>query len=482
MKKEAREGMSGQTSLFKSKYSRAVYFVWLLFGAVFYWWMLSYGTFNFATQATDGRAFYFSEALRQMLHGHFDIPLAYLAANDLTKQTGECLIYLNKCYAYYGVAPSFLRLPFLIFGSKWIQGIGSQSMMMFELLALLTISFFITKKIFNTHLKRSIKMSESFFLGGVSVIGPQIFLTTRSYLYEEAILVAILFFLISIYFILKFFEERSQRMLSLSIFFSMCTVNSRISEGFALLPILFWMIWIYAINQTTRTQQIKKFSINFALLTTAYFSMFFINLLKYGNFIPSLTYHHGGTFLNPSRQAFYIEHGEFNLKRGFEMFLTWLLPNFRSWPRGDTYTPGNYIANFHFFSVLNTSTEQTESFVSISVFFVLSVLLTIIAIIYLCRKWRSNLFPIAVVLSCLAIVFITSSFISQTLRYGAEFYPLFLVGSILGIARIHFKPLTCVVLFLLLAVQFYSAYSAAVNFWFFYAHPDIPSMFLKMPH
>ncbi len=89
--------------------------------------MLSYGTFTFKTLATDGRAFYFSQSMWQILNGHLDVPLAYLAANDLTKQTGECLIYSNKCYAYYGLTPSILRLPFIIFGPMWIQGIGSQN-------------------------------------------------------------------------------------------------------------------------------------------------------------------------------------------------------------------------------------------------------------------------------------------------------------------------------------------------------------------
>lgn len=66
-----------------------------------YAWVLS-GGFPLAAR-TGSRLHYYTFAAMSLLHGRLDVPEAALA--------GECFLIRGRCYGYFGITPSLLRLP-----------------------------------------------------------------------------------------------------------------------------------------------------------------------------------------------------------------------------------------------------------------------------------------------------------------------------------------------------------------------------------
>ena len=67
------------------------------------------GSFLVLIQGQNGeiRGFFSAQA-RSMMKGHFYV-------NEAGDLPGECYIYENKCFGYFGITPSLLRMPFLFF-------------------------------------------------------------------------------------------------------------------------------------------------------------------------------------------------------------------------------------------------------------------------------------------------------------------------------------------------------------------------------
>jgi len=374
-----------------------------------------------------------------------------------------------------------LRLPFFLFGSDFARNIGSGTAMIIQIPFLFLASFTLTRTVIRDLLGKKLKLTQSLMLAICIVIGPQIFLFTRTYLYEEAILVAIIFFLTTLNFLLNFYLTKKERYLYVGIILMGFTLNARVSEGFALLPLIVVLVLKHISAQATLVIKTHKaISLGLTLILSAG-TLFAVNFSKFNHWAPDLTNHHGGTYLNPARHEFYLKWGVFNLKRGFETLLTWLLPNTRNWPSDITYTPGNYRANFHFFSIENLSTEQTEGFVSLPVVYPFTCILVIIGLIVLIKTLRQNFFLAFIATTTLLAMFITSSVIAQTLRYGAEIFPFFLILSTVGILAIELKPKVNVLFFMILLFQIYCSYTTSINFWNSQNQPDVPIHFYQLP-
>jgi hypothetical protein len=469
------------SSLFINQKSKYAFVSVLISGVFYYWWIASYGTFELKNLADDGRAYYFSESMFQMLHGRLDIPLHFLVAGDLVRNTGECLIYGNKCFAYYGITPSLLRLPFFVFGSDFARNIGSGTAMIIQIPFLFLASFTLIRTVIRDLLGKKLDLTQSLMLATCIVFGPQIFLFTRTYLYEEAILVAIIFFLATLNYLLKFHLTKNEQYLYVGIILMGFTLNARVSEGFALLPLIVVLLFKHIAEQETLAIKTRKvFSIGLALILSTG-TLIAVNISKFSHWAPDLTNHHGGTYLNPARHEFYLKWGVFDLKRGFETLLTWLLPNTRNWPSDITYTPGNYRANFYVFSIENLSTEQTEGFVSLPVVYPFTCMLVVIGLIVLIKNLKQNFLLALIVMTTLLAMFITSSVIAQTLRYGAEIFPFFLLLSVIGILTVKSNAKINVLFLMILLVQIYCSYTTSINFWNSQNQPDVPIQFYQLP-
>jgi hypothetical protein len=87
--------------------------VWFLVGAVlsgveFYWILLA----GYVLNGFDGRTHYYTAEAIALLHGHFYVRDTFL--------DGECFHLHGRCYGYFGLTPSLLRLPVALAGPHGI--------------------------------------------------------------------------------------------------------------------------------------------------------------------------------------------------------------------------------------------------------------------------------------------------------------------------------------------------------------------------
>jgi hypothetical protein len=85
--------------------ARALVGVALLLTAVLVYWFASARTWDPTVRPTFGASEYFRAQAEAILHGRLHVDPSDLA--------GECYIVDDRCYGYYGLTPSVLRLPFV---------------------------------------------------------------------------------------------------------------------------------------------------------------------------------------------------------------------------------------------------------------------------------------------------------------------------------------------------------------------------------
>lgn len=304
----------------------------------------------------------------------------------------------------------------------------------------------------------------------ICTFSPLIFLFTRAYVYEESILVSILFFLIGFLYLIKFQLTGNRIYLFISIFSIPLTINSRINEGLGLAICLFLFILIRF------RHQYKKILNYFWMISLGTSSYFVLNYLKFGAIMPNFEENYGAYLVNESRLEFYIQNNQFELVRMFKNFILWTTPNFTNWPFGLNYRPGKYNLNLMFFELSSTSTEQNEGFTSLSLTIMLSTIFIILGIIYIVKNSVFEATPFVV--GSLVIVLLMNGQIGQTLRYGADFYPLILFLSGIGVAKYsetqRFKNLTYMLIAILGIYQAVLVLGISINFWNEIGSGDLP--------
>lgn len=137
---------------------------------------------------------FFGEQLRSIVHGRLDVPRDYLP--------GECFFREDKCFGYFGVTPSLIRLPLLFFGENVIHRFAA------PLLAVaLAISSTFSVLVFRVWAIRfSIQQTVRECLQMVLLLGPlsPLMLLTRVSVFHEAIAWCIAFACVCLYFLSKF--------------------------------------------------------------------------------------------------------------------------------------------------------------------------------------------------------------------------------------------------------------------------------------
>ncbi|MGH2718570.1 MAG: hypothetical protein ACRDJU_08330 [Actinomycetota bacterium] len=153
------------------------------------------GGFPLAARS-GGREHYYTAAALSLLHGHLYVPEAFIAS--------ECFLVHGRCYGYFGITPSLLRLPAVLFtGSSATSSDGFEAA--FYVLGFVTAALGLwwlarqLVELWAPSLWRSRAWVVGFLLS-VAGLGatPLIFLVGRPLVYEEAILWGVAFALVGL--------------------------------------------------------------------------------------------------------------------------------------------------------------------------------------------------------------------------------------------------------------------------------------------
>ncbi len=175
--------------------------VWVtLVSALVFYTLTSHATFNpFYDQPQAGFAgsFFLSQA-QVLVHGHLAVSPAQLP--------GECWVYRGRCYAYYGLTPSLLRVPFLPLLNA--ENSSASPVYMTVALALavgsaLAICFRALATVKRTRLVYFLGLALAVSLGPASVLA----VLARPAMYEEAIAWGVGFGLLAIYCFLRWWSD-----------------------------------------------------------------------------------------------------------------------------------------------------------------------------------------------------------------------------------------------------------------------------------
>lgn len=439
-----------------------------LFTTLIYTFLITYGEWNFSIYK-DGRSFYHSILASQILTGNFNVPLEALSAANFDSQPGECFIYEDKCFGYFGMTPTLLRILNPV--TYLVQSpINSALYMSVEIFLVIFFSMLIFINLSRLLKVSHIQIKQLIIIWLLCTFSPLIFLFTRGYVYEESILVSILFFLIGCLYLIKFQLTGNHIFLIISILSIPLTINARINEGIGLAVCLYLFIIVRYRNNY------KKVFSYFWMVSLGVSSYFVINYLKFGAIMPNFEKNYGAFLVDKSRLEFYIQNHGFDLMRMFKNFSLWTTPNLANWPFGLNYRPGQYNLNLVFFEISNTSAEQTEGFTSLPLVITLTTMFIIFGIIYIVKNRFLESTPF--IIGSLIVALLMNGQIGQTLRYGADFYPLILFLSSIGVAKYsitpRFKSLTYMLITLLGTYQAVLVLGISINFWNDIGSGDLP--------
>jgi hypothetical protein len=171
--------------------------------AVLFYALGTHMTFNPLFEQDQGGfagQFYWAQA-QVLVHGHLAVAP--------TQLPGECFIYHGRCYGYFGLTPSLIRLPFLP-----LLNAVNKSLTPVFMAAALTLAVASGLGILSRMLARVRRTPLTMFLEAALAlcIGPAsvLVMVTRPAVYEEAIVWSVAFSLLGVYAFLRWWSTQSR--------------------------------------------------------------------------------------------------------------------------------------------------------------------------------------------------------------------------------------------------------------------------------
>jgi hypothetical protein len=159
------------------------------------------GSFQFDYPESFG-SFYDFQA-RSILQGHLDVPPEAIS--------GEAFVVGGKYYGYYGLTPALLRMPFVALGL--MTNNLSRGFMLLDYAVCLVGSYLLLRQAFRMLGKKDSAIAPwavVLLTANIGLGSTLFFLSSRAYIYHEAILCAVAFALVSCFFVLRYFAEPEQ--------------------------------------------------------------------------------------------------------------------------------------------------------------------------------------------------------------------------------------------------------------------------------
>ncbi|MCL1514096.1 hypothetical protein DTJ15_07790 [Parasaccharibacter sp. TMW 2.1891] len=373
----------------------------------------------------------FNSMIDHMLHGHFDV--------DPKTVEEEGFLRNGKVYAYWGIFPSLLRLPVLLFpnGLHWdITRLSS-------IMALLMILFFNY---------RTWRFVSERYLGGTSWVslclaialafsGEQVCFFEHS-LYQEVCFWALAFASWFVYCAIRVLCEKEYwRYGGVCMAVAAgCALLTRVSMGIGLYVALlcFLIIHFYRWCRSFRTKDegvtllslvVPTVISVLAIIVTAY-----VNYRRWGN---PLTFANYDLYLYnvefPSRIMRTKTYGLFNLQRFYLGIVYFFVPVW-IFQKAD----GHYVLQDSFTRLIDANELPPSSFFLTDGFMLLCGALLIVGLLRRGRVFPINRAALASVAVSLAIpAFLMMIAISMNYRYRAEFYPDIVFLGTLGCVYLY---------------------------------------------
>ena len=172
--------------------------------ALIFYAFLTHGTFDpgfHQNQPGFADDFFLAQATA-LRHGHLDVPASAIPQ--------ECFVYHAKCYGYFGLTPSLIRLPFIHFlnqAQNSLTPVFMTAAMTLAVGAALTIAAWILKDLPRTRRTSMLWAAIALSLGPASALAE----LARPAVYEEAIAWSIAFALWGIYGFLRWWRVPAAR-------------------------------------------------------------------------------------------------------------------------------------------------------------------------------------------------------------------------------------------------------------------------------
>lgn len=458
---------------------------WFLAGAllseVLFAW-LGQGGFPLAARS-GAREHYYTVAALALLHGHLWVPRSAL--------TFECFMVRNRCYGYFGIAPSLLRLPLVA-----LQGAGAQNniteFVFFNLGFLVAAAgaWWISRQLVALWAPGAGRRANAVmgFCAAIAGAGatPLLFLVTRPLVYEEAILWGAAFAAVALGAAISLWLHPRRATLVVLLLADLLGVLSRPTSGASglLATVVLGLWYLRSARRRKPVPGVLKPAVwGLCLVVGAGLAAVSSSAVAYAKFhSPSPPYKDQLLLAgDPVRIATFEHFAGLNAAVLPTKLWSTLRPNSLKLLRA---TPHVALGEFH--APLIWPAKRTdvvwEPTASVSDVLPFSVAVAIAGVAFLgadLLRWRKARGPdpalavsVTVLASALAALVVGLMFVGQTYRYLGDWVPVFVVADAIGMAcfvtrfrarRRRFAVLTVVALLLLAGQVFIQGGLAVEN-------------------
>lgn len=257
------------------RHASALVGVALVLTSLIVYWFASARTWDPTVRPTFGASEYFRAQTEAILHGRLHVDPADLV--------GECYVVDDRCYGYYGLTPSLLRLPFV----PAMRSTGSGLTPLFLTAAImLTVATATRLTVRISHLIHPAGGRRLPTFAALVLLGPAgaMLVITRPFVYDEAVAWSIAFTLITFLVVIEWFNGRIG--LWWAIPAAVAAANARPTAILSMVVIGAGLTVVAARGRPTRWNVIVASSLIAVVPATTALGVF---MLKFDQPVPDLT-------------------------------------------------------------------------------------------------------------------------------------------------------------------------------------------------
>jgi len=386
---------------------------------------------------------FFTAQAKSILNGTFEVN-----SGDLP---GECYISNGKCFGYFGITPSLLRIPLLLLGKDFgftssfliialLAGLIASCMILYQLSSLLDF-WSIAKQSGDEGAKIGTKKSYILLLIMICP-GSLLMQLTRPAGQWEVIAWSSSLTLFGILFVLKWYQTSSIHNLVISLPFFVLAANARVTSGLIALGVS--LVCLFRLRRQHLNSKLTQIVLLIAMGTLPILTTLIVLYLKFKTFFPNLVLH---------EQVPEVAHWSsiLQVNGGKSVGLIFFLTNFMTYLRPDSIVLSNWnlmpvrpnllgVTNLY---PLPSGGMYHEPSSSVTNLIPVSLVMFAYVILYRTRRLAQfgkstissiNHFVFArqLCVAALSGLFVTFTFVASSNRYLGDFVPATLMFSILG--------------------------------------------------
>lgn len=219
--------------LSQSRTTRETFLLWAgsLATALVSFWLATDKTWNpdYSLVNEQFNASFFRQQAISLLNGHFDVPGNGFAWT-------ECHWVDGKCFGYFGVTPSALRLPVIAFGTNGpnLTPLLIAIAILVTMWAALDLLLRVLERLIPDPEERRVSSASALLVTTLLLgVGSTLTFLTRPRLYHEAIVWMIAFLLLAMNFTYRWLLQRRRRDLVIAFIAAVVSANARPSSAFS---------------------------------------------------------------------------------------------------------------------------------------------------------------------------------------------------------------------------------------------------------